>query len=402
MAYRLGSRNWTGEEHDWQSELGRAHQARVRPRCMCTAQGQEVYVALVSGHYSLKRMPGSGAAHASSCLHFELPLSVSGEGMVLGDAIVEDEQGTVVLKLDFPLQKFSGRAPPAPKEGGLEHARADGSRLSIRALLHYLWKEAGLHQWSPAMQGKRSYGTFFKYVQRAAANKEVGGVALGDVLAVPSPGEVEERGRHSQGSDVQLRLARATAIPGGGKRLGLLLGEVYEIEPGSLFGRIKLKCMLDRPVSVPSDLYARMVKHFGTQLGLWQPGRDRLVMLASFFCDLSGVPVVQELALMNLTAEWIPFESVYEQELFAALIQEGRRFSKSLRFNVPSTLPMASAVLNDAGDPAVALFIEIPSDAPGDLEKQIASAEGQGLRVWQWRPGEDSLASTPLPAHAVL
>jgi hypothetical protein len=54
-------------------------------------------------------------------------------------------------------------------------------------------------------------------------------------------------------------------------------------------------------------------------------------MLASFYCDLSGVPVVQELALMNLTAERIPFESVYEQELFAALIQQGRRFSKSQR-----------------------------------------------------------------------
>ena len=63
----------------------------------------------------------------------------------------------------------------------------------MRGVLHYLWDEAGLNRWTPAMAGKRSWFVVRKYLLQAAENKAAKGSPLGDSLFIPETFQVEHR-----------------------------------------------------------------------------------------------------------------------------------------------------------------------------------------------------------------
>ena len=105
-----------------------------------------MYVARLGGlsaGFIVKRMPESGSRHAIDCPSYEPPPGFSGLGQVLGTAIVEDPAtGQTTLKLNFPLTRRPGRSTPPPPGGEPDSVKSTGTRLSLRALLHYLWDQA--------------------------------------------------------------------------------------------------------------------------------------------------------------------------------------------------------------------------------------------------------------------
>jgi len=396
--YELEGRLFGPQDGDFQAILAYAHEHELRPLCGCQpAHRPELYVAKISSRnvYELRRMPNGGGRHSSACDHYEPPPGLSGLAQVQGHAIVEHEETqTVELKLNFALAKIKGRALPTPKDTPADSVKSDGTKLTLRGLLHYLWHTAGLDKWYPAMEGKRTYGTIYKYVNQAAAGKVAKSQALGDLLYVPEPHD------EHRAADIRrrrmLRMAQLGGQTTGATKLGLLVGELYELRPAQFGHQAVFKGALDCPFRVNEDLYKRMLKHFEAALTMWdQTIQDtHLMLIGTFTVDDAGMPLLNEVAVMNVTRNWIPFDSVYEKALIDALTQERRAYWKCLRFNLPPTAPMANAVLTDTPE-ATALCILAPG-ASEEQEQAVKTHVGEGdMPLWFWRSGEQELPRLP-------
>ena len=178
----IRGRRWRPEEPGFTQALAGAYDARQRPLCMCRDGGIEMYIARLPGStgcFIVKRMPETGSRHAPDCPSYEPPPDASGLGQVLGTAIVEDPAtGETTLKLDFALSKMPGRSMMPSPSGEGDSAASSGTKLSLRALLHYLWDQAELTRWQPGFAGRRTWSTVRKHLLQAAENK----IARGDSL----------------------------------------------------------------------------------------------------------------------------------------------------------------------------------------------------------------------------
>jgi Protein of unknown function (DUF1173) len=139
-AYRIGTHNVSGEFSGFQLLLADAHASKTRPLCLCRPSGIPMYVAQVQGRFIVKRMPYSGLLHSPACDSFEPPPELSGAGQVMGSAIQENpDTGQSILKYGFSLSKMPGRKAPEPSESSASSgAKTDGTKLSLRGLLHHL------------------------------------------------------------------------------------------------------------------------------------------------------------------------------------------------------------------------------------------------------------------------
>src|SRR5439155_9373829 len=152
--YRIAGQSVESDDPQFATLLGEVYGTKNRPLCGCREPGVEMYIAKVFGKFLIKRMPDSGGNHASTCDSYEPPLQLSGLGQVMRTAIQEDpENGITTLKLDFPLIKRASRAAPIPSGGKTDSVKTEGHKLTLRGTLNFLWDQAGLNRWSPAMQG---------------------------------------------------------------------------------------------------------------------------------------------------------------------------------------------------------------------------------------------------------
>lgn len=395
MRYLVAGVQRLSDEANFQETLaGLAVPRRVF--CMCMQPPIEMYVPFVRGQYSLSCMPGTSTKHASGCNHYEPPLSISGAAGVMGTAIDSNESGEVTLRLDFAMSKIAGRAPPAPTGLAPEVAKADPTKLTMRGLLHYLWQEAGFHKWSPRMQGKRNDWVLSKYLMAAAANKRMRAGALSDMLVIPRPAPTSDT-HGSTDIHVSLQLARASTDSTGARRLALVAGEVLGIEKTAFAFQIRIKG-LDHGLMVSQELHKMIEKAFVGQIAMWQPGANRLMMLGTFFTDTVGNPVLSELTLMNVTNDFLPYESLFEERMITRLVDSQRRFTKGLRFNLNTKIPIAVAVLTDTVVPT-AIFILNPGADENILNKQVAEAVQENLATLVWRAGLDAEPALPPDNH---
>ena len=115
-----------------------------------------MYIAKVGVRLIVKRMPDTGSLHAPDCRSYA-PEDRSGVGHLLGDAVrIDPDTGQRVLRLGFRLTVGARTArddtAPAP---AADRVANSGPRLSLRALLDFLWHEADLVAWSPGLAGRR-------------------------------------------------------------------------------------------------------------------------------------------------------------------------------------------------------------------------------------------------------
>ena len=164
---------------------------------MCVVGGVEMYVARIAGTdggFIVKRMPNTGSCHAPACPSYEPRPESSGLGQVLGSAITEDPAtGKTTLKLGFSMSKIAGRSATPTPGGGNDSVVSIGTKLSLRALLHYLWDQADLTRWRPWFAGKRTWSTVRKHLLLAAENKIARGDSLRSRLYIPEVFSVEHR-----------------------------------------------------------------------------------------------------------------------------------------------------------------------------------------------------------------
>lgn len=392
--YLFGNHAYGAADPAWQQILRKAYAVKLRPICRCVSgpEAPALYISMIAGSYVLKRLPFSGPLHGAHCVHYEPPPELSGLGQVSGSAIREDvvSEGTT-LSLDFALTK--GRSRAHTPGGDVEHesVRSDGTKLTMRALLHYLYDQAGLSRWSPAMEGRRSWYIVRRELLAGAVSKKTKGKPLNDLLYIPESFSVE------RAADIKARQFEALApLSVSPDARMILIGEVKALEDARYGKALIIKHMPDVRLMVSIDLARRLENRFSHQLQLWsQLDTTRLLIMCTISRSPQGVYAVEVACVMNVDRQWIPFDSGSEWELLDSLHRQARKFVKGLRYNMPSSTPMASVVLQDTGAASAALYI-VAGDAEGEFEA-VAEQLGQetGMDTWLWKAGAEPMPNLP-------
>ena len=381
---------------DAQRVLAEAHSHRGRPTCLCVDGGVPTYIARVGDRFIVKRMPGTGMVHATACPSYLPPEALSGLGQVLGGAIVEQaDTGVTALRLGFRMAKAdrNGPAPASSGDSGSDSVTADGTRLGMRSVLHYLWQEADLATWSPAMVGKRNWRIVSWYLRQAARGKFTRGKPLAGRLFIPEPFSADHK------ADLAARRMSAWAparAKGRSSQFMILIGEVKTVEPARFGQKLVIKHLPDAPLMLDDDLHRRMLKRLADELELWQADEaGHLMVIATFTVGRTGLASVQELSLSMTDEHWLPYESAADKLLLDTVIAARRRFTKSLRYNLTPTAPMASLVFTDTEIPTAAYLLG-DADERDDIDALQATT---GTDTWAWVVGE-TMPALPTPRYA--
>jgi len=372
-----------------------AHSGRLRPKCLCQTDGVDMYVARFGETYVVKRMPDSGSQHSPQCPHYAPPAEFSGVAPLLGTAILENvATGDTTLRLGFAMTRIPGRSKqPTPGDCG-DSATSDGTRLSLRCLLHYVWDRAELTHWRPGFAGKRSWATVRRHLLDAAEHLIVRGERMLGRLYIPEPFSAEHRDAIRERRLACWTPAVARNREARQQPLMLLVGEVKEIAAARYGHRVLIKHVPDQAFAIDEQLYRRLQRRFETELDLWGTSDDlRLVTIATFGLSTSGLPSIAQMSLMASNAQWLPVEDTFELHLVDQLVRTGRSFVKGLRYGMPNSDHLVNATLLDTEDPPVAMVV---SSVASDAASFAASLSGpQSPWVWQTTCG-------PMPAMPAL
>lgn len=395
--YSFAGRLVAVDDDAFAAAVSEAHACHRRPLCQCVVDGIEMYVARLGDGYVVKRMPNTGSRHAPECVSYEPPQDLSGLGQVIGGAIREDPvSGVTSLRLGFSLSRIAGRAQGPGTVTAGSSASSDGSRLSLRALLHYLWDQGELTRWQPGFAGRRSWATVRRHLLLAAGDKRVRDEALRDRLYVPEVFDVERR------DEINARrigrMAAAGAPANGARKLMLLVAEVKDLSPARYGFKAVLKHVPDQPFFLDETLHRRLQVRFSRELSLWNASEGvHLLAAGTFGIDQAGVPSFEELSLMATTLQWLPVEDAFELQLVERLVREGRAFRKQLRYNLRTDQPIASVVFTDTGARPVAIYV-VRSDAGEAYLGQLARLRAEtNLDAIEWHVEREV---PPSPARA--
>lgn len=365
---------------DW---LGKLHSQGKHPFCMCQSQPIEMYIAKIGNNYVIKRMPNSGKLHHVNCASYEPPIELSGYSQVEGSAIQENPgEGTTALRLDFSLTKNSGKAMPESSGLQTDTVKTDGTKLTLKSTLDFLWEQAGFNRFTPAMKGKRNWYIIRKYLNLAAGDKFAKKQNLRSLLYIPQSFSVEKKDELKlQRNEIFNKIAAGDS---GARKLMIMVGEVKSFEEARFGYKIVFKHLPDCPFMINEDLYKRIFKRFCDQIEIWNlEEKSHLILIGTFGVSRNGIPNFEEVSMMNVSEEWIPFENINEHDLISNLVNNDRSFIKGMRYNLRPGKAMASAVLSDTGALPTALYIVNAEDEI--LHKETNELiENSHIPSWIW------------------
>lgn len=398
--YLVGGQQFRTDSSGFAEAIAAAYADHHRPRCLCSQGGIEMYVARLGPGYIVKRMPNTGSQHAPDCPSYEPPPEFSGLGQVLGSAITEDSAtGETTLELGFPMSKICGRSTIPTSGSASNSVVSDGTKLSLRGLLHYLWDQAELTRWHPGFAGRRTWATVRRHLLQAAEKMIARGGALDARLYIPEVFSVAQR--HAIDVRRVAQWARAAATPGKPQPLMLLIAEVKEIVRARYGFKAVIKHLPDQAFAIDEGLYRRLVRTFEPELSMWGATDNlHMVMVATFGVGSTGVPSISELSLMPTTAQWLPVEDALGHHLLETLVREARCFIKGLRYNLSAEVPLATAVLTDAGTSPVPLYIGLRTVPNGGTGHALWDHESADVHsAWVWNSAEGPMPPIPLQAR---
>lgn len=354
--FSIKGRVLSADDPDLQVMLAHIHDTSERPRCLCVAGGVEMYVAR-HRQFVVKRMPGTGSDHHPSCASFEPGAQQSGLGELIGEAVLEPVPGQVELSVDFPWTRTLGRGIPHGEPREASEVQALRRRMSLRALMHFLFERAGFNRWSPAMEGKRSQAVLHKYLLSAAEDVLVKGVPLSERLYVPEAFNEETKFEAARRRRDKLAVLRPQE---GRNPLAVVIGEFKASEATLLGRRVWIKHMPDAPLLVANKTWERIERVFAPLF----EARDadsgfkvRLVMAALIRARREHTYEIDAASMMLTSVHWIPVDGVYELPLVHALVEQQRRFVKPLRYDARSVAAFPNALLLDIGSTLVPLHV---------------------------------------------
>jgi len=256
--------------------------------------------------------------------------------------------------------------------------------MSLRALLHFLFERAGFNRWSPTMEGKRNQGVLRKYLLAAAEEIVVKGVPLAERLYVPEPFSESARAEAAQ----RRREKLAVLHPQDGQSpLAVVIGEYKGSEATALGRRVWIRHMPDAPLLIDARSWACIERAFAPLFDARDADtghRSRLVMAALIRARREQIYEIDAASLMLTSEQWIPVDGVHELPLIDALVAQGRRFVKPLRYDARSAAGFANALLLDAGAVPAPLHVVSAFMSPKEraVKERAIAAGGQGAWVW--------------------
>ncbi|WP_416068609.1 DUF1173 domain-containing protein (plasmid) [Rhizobium sp. YTUHZ045] len=393
--FLIGGRSFEEGSPELQGVLPQAYEQKLRPQCQCKDPPVPMYIAQVDGQYLVKRMPLTGRDHEAGCSSFEPPYELSGLGPLIGNAIqIDAASGSSLLKLDFSLSKRGSRASAAQPSRPAESVRNEAKKLSLRALLHYLWDTGELTEWTALWSGKRGWGRVRASLVNAATQMNVRGAPLSDILFVPEAYHPEDK--DGIAARRAATLAGAKASGSGPRKLMLAVAEVKDFDAARDGQKILVR-HLPFPFMIEAGTWRLLNARYERDLELWRSSNEfHLIMIATFGISGAGIATVEEVALMVVNENWIPFESVEEQRLLEKLSGWRRKSVKGLRFNLAADQPIASVTLPQERSGPVAMYI-VPAGASNDYEAALADLKESRPEMipWVWRVAEGDMPRLP-------
>lgn len=381
-----------------QEALARIYEAPERPRCLCIRGGVDMYVAK-HRQYLVKRMPGTGTRHHPSCASYDPEYGQSGLGELRGESVIEHSPESIELRVDFPLARMPGRAIPRGESVPPAEIKAARRRMSLRAVMHYLFERAGFNRWAPAMEGKRTQGVIHKYLLEAAAEIEVKGVRLSERLYVPEPFSEERKVAIAERRRNKLAILW-TPEDAVQFKMALVLGEFKGSEGAASGRKVWIKHMPDAPLFIENKAWERIERAYGSLFEAREAdtkARQRVVLCALVYAKREHIYQVDTACFILTTENWIPIEGTHEADLIQALIDQKRRFIKPLRYDAPSTVSFANALLLDTGASPTPLHVLSTFAGPKDRTAKERVIKECGDGIWVWNT-EKPMPALPPPA----
>ena len=262
---------------------------------------------------------------------------------------------------------------------------APRKRMSLRALLHFLFERAGFNRWYPAMEGRRNQGVLHKYLSEAARGVTVKGASLDERLYVPEPFRVElkdEIGERRR-KKLALLLSSEDAVQ---YKMAIIVGEYNGSEPTAFGRRIVVKHMPDVPLYIENKAWERVERSYAPTLQARDadvPKKPRVMMAALVYAKREYVYQVDTVSMMLTTDQWIPLDGLYELPLIEALQREQRSFMKPLKYDARSAAAFPNVLLLDCeGDPVPLHVVSTFADAKEKALKVKALAIGRPHWIW--------------------
>lgn len=381
----IGGITYAVTDTQLQDVLAQVYETPARPRCLCVRGGVEMYVAK-HRQYQVKRMPGTGSQHHPSCVSYEPEHGLSGLGELVGEAVIERFPELVELRVDFPLARVQGRALPRGEAVPPADVSTSRRRMSLRAVMHYLFEHAGFNRWTPAMGGKRSQAVIHKYLMESATHIEMKGVRLSERLYVP---EQFNEQRKEEIAERRRKKLSVLMTPEGeaGFKMVMVIGEFKEADSLALGRKVWLRHMSDAPLFIDNKTWARIERTYGALFEAREADTTiklRVMLGALIYARREHTYQIDTASCMLATENWIPVEGLHEAELLQALVDHKRRFLKPLRYDAKNAAPFPNVLLLDTGaSPTRMHVISSFMDARerGAKEKAVA-AERENAWIW--------------------
>lgn len=401
--YFIRGRTFTASDPAIQDALARVYESSERPRCMCVTGGIEMYIAK-HAEFVVKRMPDTGHLHHPTCASFEPEPGSSGLGELMGEAIIAHSPDQVEIRTDFPFARVPGKAMPRG-EAVMDppEVHAPRKRMSLRALLHFLYEQAGFNRWYPAMMDRRGQGVVHKYLMEAARNVLIKGGTLEERLYVPEPfrlerkDEIGERRRRK----LSVLMSPEDAVQ---FKMAIIIGEFNGSEPTQFGRRIIVKHMPDVPLYIDTKAWERVEKGYGAILRARDADvehKPKALMAALIYAKREHTYQVDTVSLMLVSDQWVPLDGLYELPLIERLQAERRCFLKPLKYDAKTGSAFPNALLLDCGGMPVPLHVVSAFAEAKDraAKEKVVSAGGSDTWVWQTDKGIPELPEKALDAR---
>ena len=399
--YSISGRTYTCADPQLQDGLSRVYGASERPRCMCVPGGVEMYIAK-HADYVVKRMPDTGHLHHPTCPSFEPEPGSSGLSELIGEAIIEHSPDQVEVRTDFAMSRMPGRAVPRGEAlPDPAEIHAPRKRMSLRALLHYLYERAGFNRWYPAMEGRRNQGVLHKYLCEASKGVLLKGATLEERLYVPEPfrSEFKEEIGERRRRKLALLLSPEDAVQ---FKMAIVVGEYNGCERATFGRRIGVRHMPDVSLCIDSKTWERVERSYGAILQARDADvnhKPRVMIAALIYAKREHVYHVDTISMMLTTDSWIPLDGLHELPLIEALQHEQRAFLKTLKYDARTAAAFPNVLLLDCGKAPVPLHVVSPfADAKERAIKERAVANG-GSPTWVWYSDRE-MPALPAPARS--
>jgi hypothetical protein len=310
--------------------------------CCCdSAQELKLYVRSNkgSGPFTLCRNPNTGPRHKPSCSYHSRLNTDGGAKAYSSSAVMEEEDGTLRIGLDFSLRVSaadSGCAIPAVMHPPREKKQVKRlGKMKMLGLLHLLWENTGLNEWAPWLEGKRRLTTVMTRLQKEASSIKQGRTVLADVLLL-------QGNEHTNKKAVSYACANSRRL--------IVISELNEWSPSliasnnlPLVGTTKTSPPAGMPyLTIDNSRWESSLARFPRDVAWWQRG-GKIIAIA-----ITDVPeerksaksnrvyfsaYVRQVVLMMVSERWIPLDSSYEGIIEEKLAKERRQFTKPLIYD---------------------------------------------------------------------